>query len=378
MTPTTFSAAWLMEQEFPPVRYVVPGVIPEGLTLLVAAPKIGKSWMMLDLAIAAASGGSTLGALHLTHSRPVLYLALEDGPRRLQDRLNALDVTTAPDRLYFAVSVARDELLGTIERFMRDHADDAPLVILDTLGKVMPAAQTGESDYQRDYRIGGELKAVADCVPAGSVIVVHHTRKASAEDFLDTVSGTQGLAGAADTILVLRRDRTQHTGSLSVTSRDAAEGEYQVTFTEGRWTLDGNDLREAASALAETRTTDKLGERSADVVSYVNAHPDGARAADVAEHLGITAKDAGTYLLRAFEAGRITRPSRGLYMPVGSVESVGAPDPLPTNPTLPTALSPVDQSADWDDPGYCTHGITIGGRCSKCGGIAREVVRDEQ
>ena len=76
-----FSSKNLMETEFPPLEYVVPNLIPEGLTILVAAPKIGKSWMVLGIAEAASTGGKVFGALGVT-KRPVLYLALEDGPRR--------------------------------------------------------------------------------------------------------------------------------------------------------------------------------------------------------------------------------------------------------------------------------------------------------
>mgnify|MGYP003779546527 CR=1 FL=1 len=79
------SARWLMAQDFPPLEYVVPGLIPEGLTLLAAAPKIGKSWLVLGLGIACASGGYAFGQLPVDR-RPVLYLALEDGQRRLRRR----------------------------------------------------------------------------------------------------------------------------------------------------------------------------------------------------------------------------------------------------------------------------------------------------
>ena len=75
--------AWLERQEFPPLRYAVPGVIPEGSVLVAGAPKIGKSWMCLDAGLAVATGGRTLG-LPVGDSRPVLYLALEYGDRRLQ------------------------------------------------------------------------------------------------------------------------------------------------------------------------------------------------------------------------------------------------------------------------------------------------------
>lgn len=312
--PTRFNAAWLMEQAFPPVQYVVPGLIPEGLTLLVAAPKVGKSWLVLDIALAVATGNTVLGALRTGRARPVLYLALEDGPRRLQDRLKVLGVTAGPELLDFQV-IAQDAV-GAIRNWILDHGD-APVIILDTLGKVMPPAAAGESDYQRDYRVGGVLKGIVDEVPGAALIVVHHTRKAESSDFLDTVSGTQGLAGSADSILVIRRPRAETTGSLSVTSRDAAEGEYQVVLTEGRWTLDGADLQRAAAALRDARATESLGERSAEILACVVAHIDGITPVEVADAVGnIDGDTAGRYLRRLADGGRIRKAGRGRYAPL--------------------------------------------------------------
>lgn len=343
-----FSHVWLMEQEFPPTRYVVPGLVPEGLTLLVAPPKTGKSWMVLDVAHQAATGGKAFGCIPMERARPVLYLALEDGKGRLQRRLKVLEATVPTPMLFFATSVVRADILGVIAEFMQDFTGQDPLVILDTLGKVMPPAQPGETDYARDYRIGSSLKDIADANPGSAVIVVHHTRKAASDDFLDAVSGTQGLAGSADSILVLRRQRASSSGTLSVTSRDAMEGEYAVDLQDARWQLVGDGLRAAADALKEHRATARLSERSVEVVRLVNQHPAGLRAKDIAEALGMDAKDAGTYLHRAEESGHIERRERGLYGPfpqssVGSVGSVGNLIALPTHPTLPTG------SDDGDD-----------------------------
>jgi len=85
---TLRDGAWLDAQEFPPLTYAVPGVIPEGSVLLVGAPKIGKSWLVLTIALAAAAGGQALSIQ--VPKRPVFYLALEDGDRRLQDRCRKL------------------------------------------------------------------------------------------------------------------------------------------------------------------------------------------------------------------------------------------------------------------------------------------------
>lgn len=370
---TRFNALELMAQTFPPLQYVIDGIVPEGLTLLVAPPKTGKSWLVLDVADAISKGATVLGGIRTGKPRPVLYLALEDGARRLQDRLVKIGATQPAELLEFVIKL-EDDVLPTINGWVSDHADDSPVVILDTLGKVMPPSVTGETDYQRDYRVGGSLKAITDDFPGAAVIVVHHTRKAVSEDFLDAVSGTQGLAGAADSIVVLRRERAGVDGSLSVTSRDAAEGEYAAKFEDLRWRLAGSTLREASEALQQRKVTSGLEQRSADLVAYVNEHPEGVRAADVEELLDVSNKDAGTYLRRAFEAGRIEKLSRGLYGPVGNVGTVGNGEvedsPEPTLPTLPTPTSAGNVTELFPDPGYCSHGVTIGSRCSKCGGTA--------
>ncbi|MGI8701240.1 MAG: AAA family ATPase [Nocardioidaceae bacterium] len=96
---TSWTAAELMACEFPEPRWAVPGIIAEGVTLLAGAPKVGKSWLALGLGIAVATGGKALGALDVMEG-DVLYLALEDPPRRLQDRLaKVLSGATATGRL---------------------------------------------------------------------------------------------------------------------------------------------------------------------------------------------------------------------------------------------------------------------------------------
>ena len=85
----TFTAAELKTMTFEPVRYVLPRFIPEGMTLLVGRPKVGKSWWVLDLCLACAAGHPALGTLKAVEG-DVLYLALEDGKRRLQRRLDKL------------------------------------------------------------------------------------------------------------------------------------------------------------------------------------------------------------------------------------------------------------------------------------------------
>jgi hypothetical protein len=353
---TLRDGAWLDAQVFPPLAYAVPEIVPEGSVLLVAAPKCGKSWLALSMALAAAAGGRALGIE--IPKRPVLYLALEDGDRRLQDRCRRLLAgDPIPPEFKYLTRIEPGRIVDTVGAWLRWKTGDPPLVILDTLAKVLPPTQLGESSYQRDYRVGSALKRIADSLPGMTLLVIHHDRKANAEDFVDSVSGTHGLAGAADTIIVLARDRHETSGLLKVTGRDVAEGEYAVRFKDGAvWELDGHDLaaaRERAQKVrATTRATAGAGDRMLDVVLYAYAHPDGVRRHDVAKALELDPKVAGVYLARAVDGGRLQRAERGLYTPVTSVASVTSDTPDNTDNTRNTP--PEDDGQLFDDPGRFT------------------------
>jgi hypothetical protein len=326
---SSFTADWLMEQVFPPIRYVVEGVIPEGLSLVVAPPKFGKSWLMLGLALSISSGRDALGSIPTGRPRPVLYAALEDGKARLQSRIRVLDPEEVADTLTFITTIRRDAIVDTLQAFVDLWADHEPVIILDTLGKAMPPAIPGESSYERDYRVGGALKAIADSAPGAAVLCVHHTRKADSADFLDAVSGTQGLAGSADTIVVLSRERMSKDAVLRVTSRDAAEGEYGIrTESTGRWILAGGSLRDAAEAAATARATSGVGDRMGELIEALARYPEGIAPKDLATVTHMSADDVGRYLRRAVESNRAERLNRGLYAPVRSVR-LSESDPLP-------------------------------------------------
>jgi AAA domain len=330
------TGAWLDAQVFPPLAYAVPGLIPEGSVLLVGAPKIGKSWLVLAVGLAASSGGKALG-LDIP-KRPVLYLALEDGDRRLQDRCRRLLADDPiPPEFQYLTRIEPNRILDTINAWLH-WQPDPPLVILDTLGKVLPPTQMGEDRYQRDYRVGSALKRSVDEVPGTTLLINHHDRKANAEDFVDAVSGTHGLAGAADTIVVLARDRQEASGLVKVTGRDVPEGEYAVRFLDGAvWELDGHDLEVARSKAQAVRATTGASDRMLDVVLYAYEHPEGVRRGDVAKALDLDARQASVYLSRAVAANRLKRAERGLYMPVASVALLSPDAPTDNNATHITA-----------------------------------------
>ena len=304
---------WLDAQTYPPVKFAVPGLIPEGFGLLTGPPKAGKSWAVMGLGLAVAAGGKAFGHIDVGNPRPVLYLALEDGERRVQARARKLlHDQPIPPRMNFATDVPPLLVLEVLDAWLDANAGQAPLVILDTLGRVMPPSTPGESAYERDYRIGAKLKRYVDRDPGATLLVVHHVRKAEGADWMDSTSGTNGLNGAADFTINLSRARNEDTGLIRVTGRDVIEGEYSVTVTDGEWVLNGDSLDDAAQAAQNGKATQNLGDFAASIIRYVTEHgPVTPKQVEAAVQLpGTTVR---SYLTRAVDAGRLQKHGRGLY-----------------------------------------------------------------
>ena len=316
---SSFNAHDLMMQQFPPLKELVPGLITSGLILLVASPKIGKSWLVLALGHQAANGGMALGSIKVK-ARPVLYLALEDGPRRLQNRLRRLGYLNPPESLQFIVKTDGRNPLEAITEFLAEHGKEQPLVILDTYAKYREFTPRipGENEYDRDTRIASSLKSAVDEHDGSTLIVVHHSRKMSAEDFVETVSGSQGTAGIADEIMKLSRKRGAVEGMLQVSARDAAEGEYHMLFDAetGLWTLDGGSLDTAAEAAREYEQTDNVGDMMTSIIHYVNEMKDGVTPKMVDTHFSLPSGTASKYLNRAADSQRIRKTGRGKFSPI--------------------------------------------------------------
>lgn len=154
---STISSDDLRRADLPALRYVVDGLLPEGLTVLVAPPKSGKSWLALWLCLSVASGTSFLGCR--TTPCPVLYLALEDGLRRLQQRQERLlRGQAAPDSCHFATSAnGLDEgLLEQLDTFVNAHPLTG-LIVVDVLARIRPrqAPARNANAYEVDYSFIG-------------------------------------------------------------------------------------------------------------------------------------------------------------------------------------------------------------------------------
>jgi hypothetical protein len=303
---------WLDAQQFPPLTYTVPGLMPAGLGIIAAPPKAGKSLLILDWLLAVAGGGYALGALRTGPARDVVYLALEDGDRRLQDRCRHLlaEGEEIPERFRYILAVPPGQVLAVLADALGKYPETA-LIVIDTLGRIMPLPQLGETTYQRDYRVAVAIKRIAEQHPGLTIIVIHHTRKAFSDDFIDSISGTHGLAGAADTIIALSRGRGKGDGVLRVTGRDVIEASYAVTFHEGVWALDGDNLAEARANVTRRADAAALSGRSAEILDFIRQYPAGATAKQVTDKFG---KDAGQYLARLLASERLSKPKRGVYV----------------------------------------------------------------
>jgi hypothetical protein len=222
--------AELLAIKFDPVKWIVPDVLCEGLTIFAGRPKLGKSWAVVDWALAVAGEGCAFGTIACEVGE-VLLLALEDSKRRLQGRLKKLGVTPN-QRITVSVKWPRiDEGGFDAIRAWLDKHPHARLIVIDTLAKVRPRGIPNKDAYQADSDALAELQRLAN-ERAVAIVVVHHTRKAVADDWLDSVAGTTGLTGVADSTIVLKRERGQADAFLFGTGRDLPDYELPLKFDE--------------------------------------------------------------------------------------------------------------------------------------------------
>lgn len=307
----TINASDLRTKIFPPIRFVVPGLLPEGLTLLVSRPKLGKSWFVLDLCIAATSDRFTLGELKPAQG-DVLYLALEDGQRRLQRRMRKLlpNMEAWPERLTFGPDWPRANEGGVAQIEAWINSVERPtLIVIDTLQKFRKPQSANKNGYGADYDDIGELQKLASKYNV-AIVVVHHDRKAEADDPFDTISGTLGLSGAADTMVILKRNNQGV--SLHVRGRDVEESETALEFLKEscRWRISGEIGRGAE--------VNKSSQR-AKVIAALKASPEGMSIEDITISADLPSRNsADAILLRMVKDGEVVRLARGQY---------GLPDP---------------------------------------------------
>lgn len=269
------TAAELATKDFPPLEWVVDGILPEGSYLLSARPKVGKSWLALQICLGVAYGEPVLG--RSVKQGKAIYLALEDNHRRLQSRLRQLRPTGyATDNLILHTKWPRFNE-GGVDALVKEIERHQPrIVVIDTLAKVRQPSGRSNGIYEADYSTLAPLTEVANKYRT-TILIVHHNRKGKAEtDPLEQISGSLGLAGAVDGALIIDGVRGDPSYSLSLIGRDIPnDDDLAISLQKnGQWIVLGA-AREVF--ISQERQT---------VKELLLLHPTGLKPSEVAELTG--------------------------------------------------------------------------------------------
>lgn len=214
----TISMTELYQTAFRSRPPIIDGLLYAGAYILAGAPKIGKSFLVAQIAYHVSTGRKLWD--FDVHQGTVLYLALEDDYQRIQSRMFMMYGVNDTPNLHFATAAGKigNGLDEQLKNFMREHPN-TKLIIIDTMQKIRELGGEAYS-YASDYEIIGRLKQFADkyCI---CVLTVHHTRKQPAGDSFEMISGTTGLLGCADgSLLMQKKKRTALEATIDVVGRD--------------------------------------------------------------------------------------------------------------------------------------------------------------
>lgn len=252
----------LMRMETPDMAWPVSGILPEGLCIVGAPPKTGKSALALQLALSIASGGPALGNA-ITTQGDVLYLALEDSPARLKERVERqLCGEPVPQGVHIKLTspAMLDGGLVQIESWLRSHPD-AQAVIIDTLGRFRGVGSQTENGnlFNADYEDMARLQRLAMTHHVAIIALHHLTKNKGATDPLEALSGTMGLSAPADVVWILSRERNQETGQLQIVGRDVPEQNIAVKMSSLTLTWQAiGDAADVATSEGVKRVLDAL------------------------------------------------------------------------------------------------------------------------
>lgn len=259
----------LYDEVYKPKMSVIENLLYSGTYLFVGAPKVGKSFFMAQIAYHISKGMALWD--YKVNKGTVLYLALEDDYARLQHRLYTMFGEGENDNLYLATQSHQlnDGLDKQLEYFIGKHSD-TKLIIIDTLQKIREIS--GEKySYSNDYDIVTRLKRFSDSNNV-CLLLVHHTRKQQSDDCFETISGTNGLLGAADGAFLLQKEkRTSSKATLDAVGRDQQDQRLYLEFNRERciwdfiksenelWKLPADPLLESVSKIVDVEKQEWTG-----------------------------------------------------------------------------------------------------------------------
>lgn len=297
------SARTLQGMTFEPLDFLVGNILPIGLTILAGLPKVGKSWLALDIARSVALGIGCLGQPPQQRGA-VLYLALEDNLRRLQARLaDLLPKRSAwPGNLLFKTEWSRADESGISDlQSWLQQTPNARLIIIDVFQRFRSVTEPRGNSFQSDYLDLERLQKLAQAAKVG-IILVHHLRKSSGKnDPFEQIAGSTGLTAAADTIIKL--DRTNTGARLYARGKDIDMVDAPLEFDKASkcWRL--GEVPDSVSAFPERDLIFDLLTRKAMPMAPK----------DIAQALGQSSSAIRTMLSRMHRRRDVIKHGRGLY-----------------------------------------------------------------
>ena len=312
---SSISLEALMVKKFPPIKWIIPEVLPEGLTVIAGPSKLGKSWLTLAISLAVKFGGTVLNEIPV-ESGDVLLWALEDSQRRLQSRIQQMNPYESNWGSGKSLTIVTSEDLppqldkGGLERIAEwaDSVTNPRLVVIDVWEKVAPDRQSGEKEYTSVYKALRNIHQFAT-VRGLSVLLVHHTVKGSRDgDPFDKVNGSRAFTATADSTLLLDHDRSGYAdATLYGRGRDLIEFEFAMDFDGGLWSI-----------LGDAATVARSNERKAIIDALKDAPDHGCSPSDIATLTDYSNDNVRQMLGRMVKSGEVKKLGRGRYVLPGS------------------------------------------------------------
>lgn len=243
--PPLESAADFMKRNVPPLQHIIEGIATEGVGLLAAREKTGKSWLCYQAGEAVASGGLFLG--HKTMRGACLYFDFENPEPVRQERLKIMFPQGIPDNLFFINPPPESDpwIIGEgfedVLSFYLDQRPDTKLVVLDTLDIVADDQKRNEAPKKHAYRNIRKLKAIAQAKHICIICVMHFRKTYDPDDFMSNISGSNGWAAAADYAIGITKKRGETDAVFQTDGRTCKGVELSITqdTKNMKWTLQG-------------------------------------------------------------------------------------------------------------------------------------------
>jgi DNA replication protein DnaC len=293
-----YSIYELLKATFKPPQWIIPGILPEGFTFLGGRPKQGKSFLALQIALTAVQLG-----------KKVVYFALEDGPGRIQARLQSLGL---PDLealknipLTFIFELPKIQSPAPEDyaiHKINEHAKEADLIIVDPWLALKPDSDKKKDIVQEEYLA---LQTIRKLLKNKSVLIVHHTRKAGGEDLTSALLGTTGQTAAVDNIMVLQKGKMEKKAILSFMLRDFEAKDLGLMRLEnGFWQIQGT---------AEEMMLAEEQSKIVEAIKKLEEMQEKPTIKAIAELVGKKENAVKVALFELVQKGVVHRKERGVY-----------------------------------------------------------------